>query len=242
MPERMDDPSLDAAEHEAALCTLNRMNRWLGIDRRLACEVAGVVSRNSTARDPGNEVSILELGAGGGSLMQYLNRVVTLTKGGVVLRRFALDISHRAMSFLRLHVPDTTIRAIAADARRLPLSDRSIDVVTCSLLLHHFDPSDVNCILRESMRVARMGIVIGDLTRSRTALILTWLTTRLTSRSRVVHIDGPLSVHAAFTPAELAAIARQAGMDEPLVQCQFPFRMMLIWRRSARGTESGPIR
>ncbi len=76
------------------------------------------------------------------------------------------------------------IRWLPADARNIPLADDSIDIVTCSLFLHHFGEADAVLVLREAARVARLGIVIDDLSRSRVALVLTWFATRILSRSR----------------------------------------------------------
>ena len=75
-------------------------------------------------------------------------------------------------------------------------------------------------------------MVIEDLSRSRLALVLTWLTTRTISRSRVFHVDGVRSVRAAFRPGELAALAKRAGLDGVQIRKQFPFRFVLIWREA----------
>ena len=53
---------------------------------------------------------------------------------------------------------------------------------------------------------------MNDLIRSRPAYWLVWLATRLWARSRMSRHDGPLSVLRAYTPAELLALARQAGV------------------------------
>lgn len=51
------------------------------------------------------------------------------------------------------------------------------------------------------------------------------------SRSPVVHFDGPASVRAAYTPAELRALADQAGLAGATVRPVFPCRMLLTWSR-----------
>ncbi|MHC4472270.1 MAG: class I SAM-dependent methyltransferase [Planctomycetota bacterium] len=52
--------------------------------------------------------------------------------------------------------------ALAADASRLPLADRSVDLIVCVRLLHHFPRSgDRVAVLRELARVARRRVVVS---------------------------------------------------------------------------------
>ena len=60
-----------------------------------------------------------------------------------------------------------------------------------------------------------------------------WLASRLLTRSPVVHVDGPLSVRAAFTPAELLALTHAGGLTGATVTPRFPGRMILEWRAAA---------
>lgn len=142
-----------------------------------------------------------------------------------------LDSSLPALKAARQWSNDAS-RWIVADARRIPLADASVDVVVSSLLLHHLDAEDVIELLREAARVCRVGVVIHDLTRSWYSLVLTWVATRLLSRSRVFHVDGPRSVRAAWTPSEFREMARKAGLSGAVVHTQCPFRMNLVLRKA----------
>ena len=214
--ELMDDPAVDPRELRQALDQLNRTNRLLGFERRLFEEVRRVAGSFSP--------SILDLGAGGGGFLQYAHSRTPGRNGSPLV---ALDFSPNATAREKGDI----LVFLVGDARRVPLADESVDVVTCSLFLHHFDPPDVLRILREAARVARCGIVVSDLTRSWPAWLLTWATTRLISRSRLFHVDGPRSVRAAFTPAEFLEMAEQAGLNGARVRRSFPFRMTLSWRK-----------
>lgn len=216
VPELMDDPAVDPRELRHALDTLNRTNRALGVERRLfeeAQRVAGIAAP-----------SILDLGAGGGGFLQYVH-LQSPGRNGTPL--IGLDFSPNATAREKGDILDFLV----GDARRVPLADESVDVVTCSLFLHHFDPPDVQRILREAARVARRGVVVSDLTRSWTSWVVTWAVTRLLSRSRLFHVDGPRSVRAAFTRAEMLELARSAGLAGARVRRTFPFRMLLSWRK-----------
>jgi hypothetical protein len=71
---------------------------------------------------------------------------------------------------------------------------------------------------------ARHLVVVNDLLRSRAGLLLAHVATRLLTRSAVVHKDGPLSVHAAFTPAEVLSLAERAGLQGAKVSRRWPCR------------------
>jgi SAM-dependent methyltransferase len=217
VPELMDDPALDARAHRKALQSLNHINGLCRIHYRMLQVAGGLAGRR--------EFSLLDLGAGGGGLLEFAVSSDRMESGTETMR-IGLDASVQALSAGRAWSTGTT-QWIAGDARQIPLLDSSIDVVVSSLFLHHFDADDVAAILRESIRVARVGIVMSDLSRSWHSLALTWLGTRVSSRSRVFHVDGPRSVRAAWTPRELQALALQAGLVRPIVSLQFPFRMLL---------------
>jgi ubiquinone/menaquinone biosynthesis C-methylase UbiE len=234
-PELMDGP-IDAAAHEHALRSLNRIDTLLRVHQRLYGTL-------SALGDP-ERMSVADLGSGGGGFLGYLRRRgegrrdgeaggqagrLAGADGGRLL--LGVDYSHFALAASRAwHGHE--VRGVVADARRSPLADASVDIVTCSLFLHHFDEPDVVAILKEAARVARRGVVVSDLSRSRLALGLTWLTTRAVSRSRVFHVDGVRSVQAAFRARELAEMARRAGLEGARVRGMFPFRLMLVWRKA----------
>lgn len=219
-PELMDDPALDGKAHAHALGVLNRVNRMLRVHHRLYRCIGRLTGWA--------EASILDLGTGGGGFLGYVSNRMEHECGhpclvGLDLSAFAIRCARRWHS--------GAIRWLVADARNIPLADDSIDIVTCSLFLHHFNEADVVRILREAARVARLGIVIDDLSRSRWALGWTWLGTRMLSRSHVFHVDGPRSVHAAFRQQELADLARRAGLEGVRLEKRFPFRLLLIWKK-----------
>lgn len=216
----MDGAGLEEAEHARALRSLNRINRWFGVDRHLC---------RCLLRLFGEYDSLLDVGCGGGGFLSCLATGRHRHRPALLV---GLDRSTSALRFARKKSADK-VPFVAADARHIPCSDRSIDAVTCSLFLHHFDGEEVIAILREASRVARRGLVVGDLVRSRTALLLTALTVRLLTRSRIVHVDAVRSVRSAYRPDELMEMARRAGLGDAKVERRFPFRMVLTWRRSA---------
>ena len=74
-------------------------------------------------------------------------------------------------------------------------------------------------------------VLVNDLIRGWPGYLLAKVGGQLLTRSPVVHTDGPLSVQAAFTRAELKTLAEQAGLHGATVSWRWPWRMLLTWRR-----------
>ncbi|MBK9087708.1 MAG: methyltransferase domain-containing protein [Holophagales bacterium] len=166
---------------------------------------------------------LLDLGAGTG----HVGRSLTgeLSRRGRKLVTIDLD---RQLLHARL---SATGRSVAADALRLPLADGSVDVVSSTLFLHHFDAASIAALLRESARVARVAVVALDLTRHRIPLAINALLSRFAYRSPITGLDGRASVLQAWTIPELRAIAARA-LPGTLVRPAGPFVQGLLWRRT----------
>jgi ubiquinone/menaquinone biosynthesis C-methylase UbiE len=121
-----------------------------------------------------------------------------------------------------------------ADGLRLPLADGAVDYAVASCLLHHLDDADAARCIAEMARVARRGIVVQDLLRSRRALAWVWCLTRLL-RNPVTRFDGPASVRQAFRPAEARALARAAGAPWLEFRRRLGHRFTLAGHRGAGG-------
>lgn len=110
----------------------------------------------------------------------------------------------------------------------LPYPDHSFDYVISSLFLHHLNEAEGVLLLREMARVARRGLLVNDLLRSRIACLLTAMTTRLLSDNRLTHHDGPISVLRGFRPQELRRMAATAGLADAQPSRHLWFRIALV--------------
>ncbi len=222
-PELMDDPALKPEQHLHALLSLNRVNRFLGRYGRLYADVCRLAGKGGPA--------LLDLGCGGAGFPSYAADQGNGRGARESVTMIALDRSAFALRQARQwHGPKVDV--VCADARALPLADNCVDIVVSQLFCHHFFESYAALILKEAARVARKGVVFDDLSRSRLSLIVTWVITRLISRSHVFHVDGPRSVRAAFRAEELVGLAESAGLVGAKVVRRFPFRMVLTWEKA----------
>ena len=78
---------------------------------------------------------------------------------------------------------------------------------------------------------ARHLVLIDDLRRSWIGYGLAVLGCQLLSRSPIVHVDGPLSVRAAFTETEIHCLADACGLPSPKINRHWPHRFLLSWNR-----------
>lgn len=228
VPERMDAPGVDAAELEHGLADLRGVNRWLGGTSTALGAILPLVRRLK-----GREVRVLDVATGSGDLPLALSRRARAS--GVRVRIVATDFHERTLAAARAHTAaDPNVRVQFADALSLPFEDGAFDLAMCHTALHHFDEPDAIRVLREMNRVARFGVVVTDLYRSRPALLGARLLAATVWRHHpVTRHDGPHSVEAAFTPRELEALAAAAGMEGARVHTRPVFRAALVVDRTA---------
>jgi ubiquinone/menaquinone biosynthesis C-methylase UbiE len=207
------DGALPSADLAASLGDIDRLAAWFGGH---ALSLARV-RRAARAVPRDRALVVVDVGGGAGGFARRLVRwarrrgrpvrVVVVERDGV-----AAELARRACA------TSPEIEIIRADAMALPLAAASADVVHAALTLHHLEPDAAVSALTEMARVARGRVVINDLARSRLALVLVWLATRLLAAHPVSRHDGPLSVRRAYAPAEMADLFRRAGVPDVTVQ------------------------
>lgn len=203
--ELLDRPDADPAAVRTSLGNIARANRLFG---GTAAVVYGVERLLSTG--PKSELTILDLGTGAGDIPGALRRWGT--SRGVRVRTLGLD---RLRPAARLaHAPALPMTLGCATA--LPFRARSVDVVTVSQVLHHFEAEAAARLLAEAARVARCGVVVADLLRSRTAAALFGVGARVLGFDAHTVADGITSVARGYAPEELEALCRRAGIEPAL--------------------------
>ena len=124
---------------------------------------------------------------------------------------------------------------MGGDAFALPFRDASLDLVSCALLAHHFEPEEIVRFVNEALRVARVAVLINDLRRSWMHLAAVYAGFGF-YRSRLTRHDGPASVRRAYTRAELEAILKRTNAREIEIHNHYLFRMGAIAWKNATAT------
>ncbi len=165
-----------------------------------------------------DEVSILDVGAGSGNLLQEMRK--RLARQYLFLVGAELDMT--AAKAIR----DASIEAVRCDALRLPFSDASFDFVTCSLFLHHLSDDSAVQLLSEMKRVSRKRVIVVDLHRSPVAYYFYRAFAPLMFQ-RFTCEDGALSILRSFKPRELHKLAEAAGLKDIAIERSAAYRLVL---------------
>lgn len=225
-PEWMDQPDIEAGLHHHALAALRRLNRI----SRTAHSLWRPIQRLAE-EDRGRPLRVLDLASGGGDVARGLAKLAVRAKLAVEVD--GCDISPLAIRHAQERADRdglSRVRFFTQDVVRDDLP-REYDVVCCSLFLHHLAEDDAVRVIKKMAAVARSLVLIDDLRRSPQGYALVWLGCRLLTRSPVVHVDGPLSVRAAFTLGEAARLAEEAGLVGFRLVKRWPQRFLLSWRK-----------
>ena len=215
-----DEGSGTAREVSGNFRDIALINAWLGGVRATITEVDRLAVTPRT---------ILDVGTGGGDMPLAL--LDHLRARGSAASCVALDRSTSALDAAAERVRGRTdIALVRGDALSLPYYDRTFDLVTCNLALHHFDPADAVRALAEMGRVGR-DVIVNDLRRTALGWMLACAVFPIFTSNRLTLHDGPLSVLRAYSPGELSVFARDAGWRRAAVRTHFAARMTLTGGR-----------
>jgi ubiquinone/menaquinone biosynthesis C-methylase UbiE len=207
-----------------SLTDLRRVNRFLG-GRRVVTDALTTLAAQGEWRN----LSLLDVGTGSADIPSVV--ADWCHARGITSNIAALDLSERNLRLARSRLGiNKAVQLVRGDSLSLPFADRSFDVVTASLFLHHFKDEDVVRLLREFARVARRALIVNDLIRNRVPYWFARLTGPLLAKSYLTRYDGPASVLRGFTLAEMASLAEQAGLRRITLRRRFPYRLSLIAR------------
>ncbi len=225
--EILDDPSHDPALAVRSLHDIAKANRLFGGRHAVLREITQLIRARGATHDHAS-LSLLDIGTGLGDIPAATAR---LAHGqGIRLDTIGLEL---APALAKAAQPACT-HAIAGDALHLPFPDASVDFVTCSQVLHHFEGTEADVLLRECTRVARMAVVVADLRRSWLAVGGLWISSFALGFHPVSRNDGVVSILRGFTVPELGALVSRATGITPHVRHAPGWRVTAVWSRPIR--------
>jgi 2-polyprenyl-3-methyl-5-hydroxy-6-metoxy-1,4-benzoquinol methylase len=229
--ELLDRPDNSDEEVRGNLRDLERLNRFFGGARTVLLHLSRMIGGRSQS-----PLMILDIGTGGADIPRAICRWAKQRKLTVTVE--AMDRGHQVLATAaEWSAGFPEIRLRQAEAPPLPYPDHSFDYVLCSLFFHHLTEAQGIHLLWEMRRVARHGLIVNDLMRSRRARLLTGIATRLLSGNRLTRHDGPMSVLRGFRPAELLHMATEAGLSDVRVSLHPWFRIALIRQMTPRASK-----
>jgi hypothetical protein len=218
--ELLDNPAVDHALAVRSLIDVERANRLFGGTSAVLAELAPVLAEARRSRLP---LTLLDVGTGAGDIPEGARRAAK--RLGVSLNTIGLELTAWLAAASRLRGGD----ALAADARVLPVASRSVDVVTCSQVLHHFEAPCARMVLSELNRVARVRVIVSDIRRTWLAAGGLWLASWALNFHPVSRHDGVVSVLRGFRALELSDAVHAAIGVRPAVRNRRGFRVTASW-------------
>jgi ubiquinone/menaquinone biosynthesis C-methylase UbiE len=194
---------------------MGRVNRWFGgvsTTRKMVRHVAEHCGKR--------ELSILDVASGNGELPLIIRKQ---------LRRIGLRVEVTLLDKAAGHL-NGAFNGVVANALSMPFPDGEFDIVTSSLFLHHLEPCEIRQCINESLRVARIAVIVNDLRRSKLHLLATYASLPL-FRSRLSRHDAPASVRRAYTTAELKDVLLRTQAARVQTGTYYLFRLGAIaWK------------
>ena len=224
--ELLDETGHNPVELAANLRDIRLVNRLGGGTRVVLRHLPALLAEVP----PDREAIILDLATGSADIPLAI--IAWARRRGQRLRMVASDGSDEilAVAGRRVQRADAVeaIQVVRYDALAVPLPDGAVDIVLCSLALHHFAPPDATRLLREMARLGRHGFILNDICRSMPGYAAAWLSSRLATHNRLTRHDMPLSVLRAYTPTELSALLDTAAITDATVHRHPLFRMAAV--------------
>lgn len=219
--ELMDTQPLTLAVLERAYADINTCNRLLGGDAITLQAVWQLIQEH-----PQPSYTIVDVGCGDGSMLRKLSgflraRNVVHTLVGVDLKQELLELAaekSRDFSELRFQQSD-----VLADDAKL-----SCDILINTLTLHHLPEEKLPHFLNAFVRLARVGVVINDLQRSKVAYTLFRLFSALFLKSPIAIHDGLVSITKGFTKKELLQLAKTVPNATHTLRWKWAFRYLWV--------------
>lgn len=204
-PERIDDPSMPAADRAAAMADLERVNRLLQA-------YAPTFAFLARATADGRPFSLLDVGSGHGDYLRAIARWARAR--GLEAQLTGIDLSPEATAAARAATPPglgVTFETADAFAWTPP---EQPDLIVSALFLHHLADAEATRFIGWMEGTARRGWHVNDLHRHWVARAGFRALAALAGLHPIVRDDGAMSVLRGFTRTELLALLAAGGVPD----------------------------
>lgn len=220
--EIMDNLVCDGEVVHQTLRELEIINRLLGGNYVTIGGIKKLLSNRVNT-----EISIADLGCGGGDILKLISTWAEQNNHKVLLT--GIDANPHIIEFAKAHSKEfLNIQYSAINVFSDSFKYQRFDIVVATLFTHHFSDLELVQLIRTIRRQTNIGIVINDIHRHWFAYHAIRLLTKFFSKSAMVKYDAPLSVLRAFKRSELISVLVQAGVEKYSLKWKWAFRWQLI--------------
>jgi SAM-dependent methyltransferase len=175
-----------------------------------------------------NQVTICEIGCGGGDNLRAINEYCL--RKSISASFLGIDINPDCIEVAKNNAKDSRFRFAVSDYRDFDFGDTKPDIIFSSLFCHHFKEPELKEMLIWMYTHTRIGFFINDLHRHPFAYHSIRMLTRLFSRSYLVKNDAPLSVLRGFRRREWSDLLEQTKIPNFTIQWKWAFRWLICAR------------
>ncbi|WP_298148708.1 methyltransferase domain-containing protein [Flavobacterium sp.] len=218
-PEIMDDMNLEGSELTDALDKIAWINRILG-GNRVTINGIEQLLRNKNQK----EIHIVDLGCGNGDMLRTIK--IWAEKRNLNVRLTGIDGNQASINHA-IKLSDSSIRYSCSDFLQV-VPDEPIDIVICTLTLHHFEDELLLEVLRKYYEKANVGLVINDLHRSKQAYYLFTALAVVFRLNRMSKSDGLVSILRGFKKADFLRYAKQLNFTKFSICWKWAYRYQWI--------------
>ena len=223
--EEMDDLSMEGDLLQHTLDQLVLINKRLGGNK---ATINGLHTLLKT-QPKDVTISIVDLGCGSGDILRAVADYGR--KNSFTFNLTGIDANAYTVNYARkLSVNYPEISYIEMDVQSIEFSGIPFDMVITTLFLHHFTDQEIERLLIPVVKKARIGVVINDLHRSKTAYFL-FKVISLFIKNPMVKKDGAISVLRGFKKNELITISKKLNNTVSSVRWKWAFRYQWIIKK-----------
>jgi 2-polyprenyl-3-methyl-5-hydroxy-6-metoxy-1,4-benzoquinol methylase len=231
--ELLDAPGIPKELLFQNLKELNFINRLLGGHN---VTIAGI---KKLLLDKNKTYHIVDIGCGGGDAMKCI--ADWAKKNSYKVKLTGVDFNSDAIDYVKNSCKDyPEIGGINKDYKEFLKTDKTIDIIHCSLFCHHLNDDELFELFCCIKQYAKTGFVINDLHRQWFAYYSIKFLTRLLNGSSLVINDAPLSVLRGFKHVELKKTVAKAEVKNVEIKWMWAFRYLIVWQKETINKYSKP--
>lgn len=219
--ELMDDPEMDASKYREAYLDINRCNNLLGGYGITINAVQKLIEKASL-----KSYTILDMGCGDGEMLRRLSK--HFRKQDVDINLIGMDLRDDVLDIARANSKDfSDIKFIKQDILSLT-TDFDCDIILCTLTMHHFTDEQISVFIKKFADLARIGVVINDLERSKLSYLLFKIFCSVFIKTSIARYDGLVSISKGFRKNELVAFSKQIKQIKHRISWKWAFRYVWV--------------
>ena len=216
--EMMDDFLLEGDELRDALDKIAAINKLLGGNKLTLSGVKKLLKACNTTQT----LTVIDIGCGNGDMLRMLARYGQ--QQGYKFKLIGVDANAFTIKYAVSLSSNQNIdyKCVNIFDKELDLLD--YDIALCTLTLHHFSDTEISRLMQLVTQKARVGVVVNDLHRSKTAYNLFKVICSVFRLNRMSKEDGLVSIRKGFKKNELTAFSKQLGLNKYTVAWRWAFR------------------